>query len=73
MDATTHVGVDETCLRLRMRRWRQLLARGMGPLAPRRTPPSLRRLRTETTQPASKHKQEPIKMSLKGDENRRNR
>jgi hypothetical protein len=58
MDATAHVGVDETCLRLRMRRWRRLSARGMGLLAPWQAPPrSLRDLRAETAQPANKHKQ----------------
>ena len=58
MDAIAHVGVDETCLRLRTRRRRRLPARGMGLLAPRQAPPrSLRDLRAETAQPASKHKQ----------------
>ena len=48
MDATAHVGVDETCLRLRTHRWRRLPARGMGLLAPWQAPPrSLRDLGAE--------------------------
>ena len=58
MDATAHVGVDETCLRLRTRRRRRLPARGTGLLAPWKAPPrSLRDLRAKTAQPANKHKQ----------------
>ena len=67
MDATAHVGVDETCLRLRTRRRRWLPARGMGHLAPARgtslrtpwqaPPRSLRDLRAKMAQPANKHKQ----------------
>jgi hypothetical protein len=67
MDATAHVGVNETCLRLRTRRRRRLRARGTGLLAPARCtglhtpwpapPRSLRDLRAETAQPANKHKQ----------------
>ena len=71
MDATAHVGVDETCLRLRTRRRRRLPARGMGLQAPWQAPPrSLRDLRAKTAQPANKHKQA---ISSNGDENRRNR
>ena len=36
MDATAHVVVDETCLRLRMLRRRRLPTRGTGLLAPAR-------------------------------------
>ena len=67
MDATVHVGVDETFLRLRTRRRRRLPARGTGLLAPAlgtglRNPwqaprQSLRDLRAKTAQPANKHKQ----------------
>jgi hypothetical protein len=58
MDATAHVGFDETCLRLRTRRRQWLPARGMGLLAPWQAPPrSLRDLRAETAQLANKHKQ----------------
>ena len=80
MDATAHVGVDETCLRLRTRRRRRLPARDTGLLAPARgtglrttwqaPPRSLRDLRAKTTQLANKHKQA---ISSNGDENRRNR
>ena len=45
MDASAHVGVDETCLRFRTRRRRRLPARGMGLQAPWQAPPqSLRDL-----------------------------
>ena len=67
MDATAHVGVDETCLRLRTRRQQRLPARGTGLLAPARVidlrtpwqapPRSLRILQAKTAQPANKHKQ----------------
>jgi len=67
MDATAHVGVDETCLRLRTRRRRRLPAHGTVLLAPARgtglrtpwqaPPRSLRDLRAKTAQPANKHKQ----------------
>ena len=77
MDATAHVGVDETCLRLHTR---QLPARGTGLLAPahgtglrtlwQAPPRSLRDLRVKTAQPANKHKQA---ISSNGDENGRNR
>ena len=70
MDATAHVGVDETFLRLRTHRRRWLPARGTGLLAPWQAPPrSLRDLRAKTAQPANKHKQA---ISSNGDENGRN-
>ena len=80
MDATTHVGVDETCLRLRTRRRRRHPARDTGLLALARStglrttwqapPRSLRDLRAKTAQPVNKHKQA---ISSNGDENGRNR
>ena len=70
MDATAHVGVDETCLRLRTRQRQRLPAHGTGLLAPWQAPSrSLRDLRVKTAQPANKHKQA---ISSNEDENRRN-